>query len=58
MADIAIAPVKERPLPEESVPKMIPNGIAPMTRGIVARIPAKNSENAELGAVIEEFVTV
>jgi hypothetical protein len=37
---------------------MIPNGIAPMTRGIVARIPAKNSENAELGAVIEEFVTV
>jgi hypothetical protein len=46
---MASAPAKERPLPAESVPKITPKGMAPMTSGMVAFIPAKNSVVGELG---------
>ena len=38
--DMALAPVGESPLVTATAPKMMPNGIAPTTSGMVARTPA------------------
>ena len=45
-ADIPAAPAGEKPLLTANAPKMIPKGIAPTTRGIVALAPAQNSVRA------------
>lgn len=49
-ADIDIAAADERPLLTAKAPKIIPNGTAPTTRGIVARTPAQNSLHREARA--------
>jgi hypothetical protein len=46
-ADMRLAPVAEMPLLIASAPKMMPNGVAPITKGIVARTPAQNSDRRD-----------
>lgn len=51
-SDIPIVPAADNPALVDSVPKIIPNGMAPITRGSVSRTPAQNSDRRVVKAML------